>query len=101
MNTAGERSPRCTVQGGELLPLASGGADALCAEIEAATADLSKPITVSVRVLKPQLLAATVTVEGRILPEMKMARADRPLDRSAFERFAKSIAAAAAGPPQP
>lgn len=87
----------CAVQGGELLPTESGGADALCAEIEAAIAGLPAPPSVTVRVLSPGLLAATVTVGGRTLPEIKMARSDSPLDRTAFRRFAQAIAATAAG----
>lgn len=99
VNRPAESGPRCTVEGGELLPPESGGAAALCADIEAATASLPVPTTVSVRVASSSLLAANVTVDGRVLPEIKMARSDSPLDRSAFQRFAKAIASAAARRP--
>ncbi len=92
---------RCTVQGGELLPPESGGAEALCADIEAATASLPVPATVSVRVVSPAMLAADVTVGGRTLPEIKLARSDSLLDRSSFQRFAQAIAAASAAAPKP
>ena len=100
MNRPADSSGRCTVQGAELLPPESGGGEALCAEIEAATAKLPGPPAVSVRVVRPHLLAASVTIEGRTLPELKMSRSDRALDRQAFQRFAKAIAKAAAAPPK-
>ena len=101
MNRPANSDSRCTVEGGKLLPQGSGDAEALCAEIESATAQLPVPPTVSVRVLPPQVLAATVTVGDRTLPEIKMARFDRALDRSAFKRFAEAIALAATDPPNP
>lgn len=101
VNRPGDNAARCTVQGGELLPPSSGGGEALCAEIEAAIAQSATPATVSVRVVAPHLLAATVTVGGRDLPEIKMSRSDAALDRLAFRRFAKAIVAAAANPPRP
>lgn len=87
---------RCSVESGEKLPAQSGGAEALCAEIEGATANLAPLPTVAVRVVRPGVLAATVTRGGRTLPEIKMARFDRELDRAAFKRFAQAIVKAAA-----
>jgi hypothetical protein len=94
VNRPAASAPRCSVEGAERLPSASGGAEALCAEIEAATAGL--PATaISVRVVSASALAASVTVDGRTLPEIKMARSDGTLDRRAFKRFAEAIAASA------
>ena len=94
VNLPGEGEARCTVQGGEKLPAGSGGVEALCAEIDAATANLPERPAVTVRVEAAQVLAARVTIDGRTLPEIKMARSDRALDRLAFRRFAQAIAAA-------
>ena len=98
MNGPAKGAARCSVEGGEKLPVASGGAEALCAEIETATAQLAAPPTVLVRIVGSHLLAATVSVGGRDLPEIKFARSDKALDRSAFKRFAEAIARAAEVP---
>lgn len=99
MNRPAVGDVRCTVERGELLPPGSGGAEALCAEIDEATAGLPVRPTVAVRVVSPSLLAAVVTVGGQALPEVKLARADGALDRMAFRRFAQSIATIAARQP--
>ena len=96
MNRPAENVARCTLQGVDKLPAASGGVEALCEEIEAATAQLPGPPSVSIRIASPHLLAATVTVAGRDLPEIKMSRSDKIFDRAGFKRFAEAIAAAAA-----
>lgn len=86
----------CRVVGQAKLPAESGGAQALCAEIETAASAQAPRATadVEVRVLSPSMLAATVTIQGgQKLPEQKYAINDRTLTRSSFERFAKAIAA--------
>jgi hypothetical protein len=45
-----------------------------------------------VRALSASRLSATLTVNGRVLPEQNFARMDRELDRPAFERFAEALA---------
>lgn len=96
VNRPATSAPRCSVEGGERLPAESGGAKALCDEIEAATAGLPAATAISVRVMSASALAASVTIEGRTMPEIKMARSDGTLDRRAFKRFAGAIAASAA-----
>jgi hypothetical protein len=100
MSRAADQPARCTVQSADKLPAESGGVEALCAEIEAATAQLRPLPTVAVRIASAHFLAATVTVAGRELPEIKMSRSDRVVDRSAFKRFAQAIANAAASAPR-
>ncbi len=87
-------SPRCTVVDGERLPAASGGSAALCAAIERAISERvpGTVFTAEVRVLPRSMLAATLTVNGRELPEHKFASMDRELDKSSFARFAQSLA---------
>lgn len=96
MNPKPARDFQCNVDRGELLPPASGGAKALCGEIEEATANIGAAIRVSVRVLSPYALEAHVTAAGRDLPPIRMARSDRELGRPSLRRFAKSIATASA-----
>lgn len=85
----------CTVAGAELLPAESGGAEALCAEIERAAASVSgQHIAVQVRIVSPFLATAMVTgADGRRLPEQKVGISDRPLNRQAFAMLAAAIAA--------
>ena len=45
-----------------------------------------------VRALSASRLSASLTVNGRALPEQNFARMDRELDRPAFERFAEALA---------
>lgn len=96
MNSS-ERQPaaNCRVIDGNKLPSASGGADALCREIAAATAEAAPGVhyTIEIRVLPRARLSATVTTaDGRTLPELGMASMDKPLTASSFKRFAASIA---------
>lgn len=86
-------TPSCQVIG--KLPAASGGADALCREIAAATAEAAPGVryTIEIRVLPRDRLSATVTTaDGRQLPELGIASMDKPLTASSFKRFAASIA---------
>ena len=94
MNSSeGQPAPSCQVIG--KLPAASGGADALCREIAAATAEAAPGVryTIEIRVLPRDRLSATVTTtDGRQLPELGIASMDKPLSASSFKRFAASIA---------
>jgi hypothetical protein len=86
-------APSCQVIG--KLPAASGGADSLCREIAAATAEAAPGVryTIEIRVLPRDRLSATVTTaDGRQLPELGIASMDKPLTASSFKRFAASIA---------
>ena len=93
---------QCSVERGELLPPASGGAEALCGDIAQAAAGLGEmPTSVSVTVVSPYSMAAVVTVGGKQLPEIKMASMDRELGRESLRRFAQAIATAAKAQSQP
>ena len=96
MNSSESQLSNCHVVGGELLPVESGGADALCQAIRSAAAEQAPGFgySVEVRVLPRSRLSALVTTsDGRKLPEQNFVRMDRPLSRGAFERFAAAIAA--------
>jgi hypothetical protein len=95
MNSTENRSSGCRVVNGDKLPAESGGADALCGEIAAATAKTAPDVgyTIEIRVLPRSRLSATVTTaDGRTLPEQGMASMDKPLTAGSFRRFAASIA---------
>ena len=95
MNSPNHR-PHCQVTGGELLPVETGGPDALCAAIRSAAQKQAAavPFSVEVRVLSAASLAATVRLaDGRTLAEQKMAVSDRLLNRGSIDRFAAAIAA--------
>ena len=93
---------QCSVERGELLPPASGGAEALCGDIEQAAAELGDvPTSVTVTVVSPYRMAAVVTVGGKRLPELNMASSDRELGRESLRRFAQAIASAAKANSQP
>lgn len=96
MNIPASGGVECSVERGELLPPVTGGAETLCSDIREAAAELGAPAAqVTVRVLSPYALAAVVTVGGRTLPELKLARSDRELGRDSLRSFAQSIASAA------
>jgi hypothetical protein len=94
MSSPDVSSPRCRVIDGAKLPQASGGAPALCAAIEKAVAMRGPNIafTAEVRVLSSSRLAATLTRDGRRLPEQGFASMDRELSANSFERFAAALA---------
>ena len=90
-----QASPSCQVVDGNKLPAESGGADALCREIAAATAQVAPGVryTIEIKVLPRSRLSATVTTaDGRKLPELGIASMDKPLTAGSFKRFAASIA---------
>jgi len=96
MSASEQRTGSCRVIGSELLPPASGGANALCRAIYSATARQAPGLSysVEVRVLPRSRLSALVTMgDGRKLPEQNFVRMDQPLSSGAFERFATAIAA--------
>ena len=92
----------CRVTGGELLPPASGGADALCATIEQAASAQAPQLSysVEVRVLSSSRMAATITAGERKLPDQKYAISDGEIGKTSFQRFADAIAAALHGAQQ-
>ena len=96
-------SLRCQVVGGEKLPPASGGSKAVCAEIERAVAELAPRAhyTAEITVLSKSRLAATLVVNGRMLPEQKFAIMDSDLNAGAIQRFARSLAAEVAKAAKP
>ena len=85
---------RCSVSGATKLLPEAGGADALCVAIRDALAKSAPEasVSVNVRVLTSSMLAATLVVENRALPEQKFAVMDRNLNPRSIERFAQSIA---------
>ena len=94
-STDSQPAPSCRVIDGNKLPAESGGADALCREIAAATAKAAPGVrySIEIRVLPRSRLSATVTTaDGRTLPEQGMASMDKPLTAGSFKRFAASIA---------
>jgi hypothetical protein len=98
MSSPNGQSTRCQVLDGDKLPAQSGGPRALCEAIERAVSQKvpRAAFSVEVRVLSPTRLAATLTVEGRKLPEQNFASMDRQLDGGSFGRFAAAIADQAA-----
>lgn len=95
MSGADHVQHHCRVIAGEKLPASSGGAEAICAAIEAAVAAEAPNarFTAEVKVLKPWMLATSLVVNGKVLPEQKFAVTDRELNRTSIKRFATSIAA--------
>lgn len=90
---SGQSTP-CRIVDGDKLPDGSGGAAALCAAIERAAAAKTPGVayTVEVKVLSASRLAATITADGRKLPEQNFAIMDRELNGASFERFAAALA---------
>lgn len=94
-STNSQPAPTCRVIDGNRLPAESGGADALCREIAAATAEAAPGVrySIEIRVLPRSRLSATVTTaDGSKLPEQGFASMDKPLTAGSFKRFAASIA---------
>ena len=91
-------SPTCVVSSADKLPAGLSG-DAICAAIRAAAqqAPSGTGFSVEVRVVSESSLAARIRLsDGGILPEQKMAVSDRALNSGSVERFAASVAQAAA-----
>ena len=90
----GQPGGRCVVDSAAKLPAASGGADAICREIERAVA-VNAPTarySVNVQVVSSSRLSAVLVVNGRTLPEQNFAVMDRELNPGAIRRFAESLA---------
>ena len=87
----------CRVLAGEKLGPGSGGAAAICAEVERAlnAAVPGARYAVDVRVISPARLAATGSVNGRSFPEQNLASSDRDLTPGAIRRFARTLGEAA------
>ena len=99
MSAGSERTGPCHVLGGEKLPPASGGGRALCSEIERAAAKTAPgvPYTAEIKVLSKSRLTASLTANGKALPEQHFAIMDSELNAGAIQRFAASLASAIAG----
>lgn len=84
----------CRVVAGEKLLAASGGASALCTEVERAIAAAAPKARyrVEVKVLPRSRLSAALVVNGRTLPEQKFAVMDRELGQGSIQRFARGLA---------
>ena len=96
MTGAGSDRIDCTVLDAGKLTSVAGGADAVCEAIrQRATAEgMVASFRVEVRVLSRSLVSATVTTpDGRRLPELRLASADRPIDESSLNGLARSIIA--------
>ena len=88
--SAGQSGGRCVVESALKLPAASGGADAICREIERAVA-AAAPTTrymAKVTVVSVSRLSAVLIVNGRSLPEQNFAVMDRELNPGSIRRFA-------------
>ena len=99
VNSPPPHNIQCRVIGGEKLPAASGGSDALCAAISrAAEAGFpGKSFSVEVRVQGSSTLRATLTTsDGTVLPERRYSVSDQSLSKESFDRFAKALIGAAA-----
>ena len=96
MSPVSQATPgRCHVVGGEKLPPAIGGGNAICVEIGRAVATVAPAARYSaeVRVVSSSRLAAVLKVDGRLLPEQNFAIMDSELNAGAIQRFARSLAA--------
>jgi hypothetical protein len=84
----------CKVVAGENY-LGPDGGQAICAEIERAIAAVAPAARFSAEItaLSAYRLAATMTVNGRRLPEHKFAVMDGALDKGSVQRFARALAA--------
>jgi hypothetical protein len=95
MSSSGAPLGHCRVVAGGKLLAGSGGADALCAEIERAVAAAAPRAHYSaeIRAMPRARLSATLVVDGRTLPEQNFALMDRELGPDSMRRFAAALAA--------
>lgn len=98
----GPLAGKCRVIEESKLPAAI-APDALCSEIERAIAMNAPSVrhSVEIRVLSRSRLAATLTVEGRMLPVQNFAVMDANLGEASVKRFAASLAALVAEAAKP
>jgi hypothetical protein len=98
MTHARNARAECRVVAGEKYLKAPINTDLICAEIKRAVADKAPGARVetAVRVISSSRLAAVLVVNGRALPEHKFAIMDSDLSPEAVQRFARSLATAAA-----
>ena len=84
----------CTVVGAEKLPAEVGGADAICAALDRAIASKARGLQYSAEFQVPSasVLIASVTVNGRKLPQQRFGVMDRNLNQGSIERFTQSLA---------
>jgi hypothetical protein len=98
MTRAQNSGGQCRIVAGEKYLKAPIGSAMICAEIErAVAAHVPKArVKADVKVLSPSRLSAVLVVNDRALPEHKFAIMDSDLSPEAVERFARSLAIAAA-----
>jgi hypothetical protein len=92
----GTAASSCSVIGGEKIPQAAGGSEALCREIERLLADDQNigSATIVVDVRRSHMRANVALEDGRRLPEIGLAVSDAALSSNAIKKFAARIAAA-------
>ena len=94
--TAGAMSSNgaCRIVAGEKLLAGSGGATAVCKEIERAIGEAAPKAryAAEVRALPNSRLTATLTVNGQKLPDQHFAVMDRELDAGSIHEFARGLA---------
>lgn len=85
---------RCSVIGGETLPAAVGGDEALCRSVEAAikARTPTRDYAVEVKVMSPSRLSADLVVKGHKLPQQRFAMMDGAINPGSIHRFAESLA---------
>jgi hypothetical protein len=89
---------QCKIVEGEKYLGVELGSSTICSAIERAIAAEAPAVAYNARikVLSPSRLTAALVVNGRALPEHKFAVMDNNLSAQAVERFAQSLALAAA-----
>lgn len=90
MSGPGPTDLPCTVAGAERLPADSGGADALCAILQARLAGTGASVAVSVD-SEFRLSAIATTADGRRLDEVNVARSDRAVGKRSFETLGDAL----------
>jgi hypothetical protein len=98
MTHAPRANTHCRVVAGEKYLKAPINSAMICGDIARALAAQvpSARVEATVRVISPSRLAASLVVNGRALPEHKFAIMDSDLSPEAVQRFARSLAIAAA-----
>jgi hypothetical protein len=96
MKQANGSAARCSVAGAELLPSGPESSQHLCSSIERelAAGPLGPGFRVEVRVVRKDILSATViTGDGRRLPELNTSVSDGFFTPHTLDEFAKRLAA--------
>lgn len=99
MNSAPNRTIRCSVEGAEQLPQELGGEGDICSTMEAAALPAlrdagiaASTVVILVKVKSPYRISAIAESNGTSLGEQKVGISDRPLNKSAIEMLARAVA---------